>query len=190
MLPYANLVNRPQSVSEDVSQILDFHPTLLQCCLRSRVDFWESEATFPIAASVSSRKLPQQWYPTRPSTLFCPTWPQALSQRNGFPVLTRTCSEAGRYHARHHSLYLRAPLHLYQMPSIGREPSCFVLDDIRILSVKEHNDFARRTNPYGLLLKRRGASVPGPWAAKAQDVFKELSLTSLACQACLLTRGT
>ena len=27
--------------------------------------------------------------------------------------------------------------------------------------VQEHNDFARRTNPYGLLLKRRGAGIPG-----------------------------
>ncbi|CAJ1456029.1 unnamed protein product [Effrenium voratum] len=26
---------------------------------------------------------------------------------------------------------------------------------------EEHNDFARRTNPYGLLMKRRGAGVPG-----------------------------
>ncbi|CAK9021629.1 Hypothetical protein SCF082_LOCUS15426 [Durusdinium trenchii] len=26
---------------------------------------------------------------------------------------------------------------------------------------EEHNDFARRTNPYGLLMKRRGAAVPG-----------------------------
>mmetsp|Transcript_14232 Transcript_14232/g.30538 ORF Transcript_14232/g.30538 Transcript_14232/m.30538 type:complete len:211 (-) Transcript_14232:53-685(-) len=26
---------------------------------------------------------------------------------------------------------------------------------------EEYNDFARRTSPYGLLLKRRGASVPG-----------------------------
>jgi len=26
---------------------------------------------------------------------------------------------------------------------------------------EEHNDFARRTNPYGLLLKRRGAGIPG-----------------------------
>lgn len=26
---------------------------------------------------------------------------------------------------------------------------------------EEHNDFARRTNPYGLLMKRRGAGMPG-----------------------------
>lgn len=44
-----------------------------------------------------------------------------------------------------------------------RLPRCYARS-----TPQEHNDFARRTNPYGLLLKRRGANMPGaefagPW---------------------------
>ena len=39
-------------------------------------------------------------------------------------------------------------------------------------TVQEYNDFARRTNPYGLLLKRRGASVPGTLAVQKKAAEK------------------
>ena len=39
-------------------------------------------------------------------------------------------------------------------------------------TVQEYNDFARRTSPYGLLLKRRGASVPGTLAVQKKAAEK------------------
>lgn len=47
------------------------------------------------------------------------------------------------------------------LPILAPALSAHEATHVQLLPLQEHNDFARRTNPYGLLMKRRGAAVPG-----------------------------